>query len=305
VDHLRTKPGKRELIVASSGFLTGTLEDRNAKLIDRALRAGVVVSALDSKGLYSEAPPGSRPQDAPAARGGSPNNWFRFETTAVAPRLQALNEAMASLAESTGGVFYRNNNDLAAGFRELGSVPEVTYRISFRPDGVPPDGSYHKLKIKIAHLKGNYSLQAGPGYFAPSEKAETESLQAKIDREILVDDTIAGFPVGIAVQRREGALSVVVKVDISKLRFAQQGDRRMQRIAFTTALIDREGKIIAAKEGLMELSLTEATFKQLSATGVSAVLTLPASPGAYKLREVAEEAVDGKLACSTHAIEIK
>ena len=212
---------------------------------------------------------------------------------------------MADFAEATGGIFYHNNNDLIAGFRELGTPPEVTYRISFRPDGVVPDGSYHKLKIRITHAKGNYSLQARPGYFAPSEEAETQTLQAKIDREILADDTVTGFPVGIAVQRGNGTLSVVVKVDISKLRFAKQGDRQIQRIAFTTALIDAEGKIVAAKEGSMELALTEATYKRLSSTGVSAVLTLPASPGLYKLREVAEEAVDGKLACSTHAIEIK
>jgi hypothetical protein len=99
----------------------------------------------------------------------------------------------------------------------------------------------------------------------------------------------------IAVQRVAGSLSVVVNVDISKFRFAKQGDRQMQRIAFTTALIEAEGQIVAAEEGLMDLALTEATYKRLSSTGVNAVLTLPASPGAYKLREVADEAVGGKL----------
>jgi VWFA-related protein len=305
VERLANEPGKRELIVASSGFLTVTLQDQKDKVVNRALHAGVVISSLDSKGLYSEGPPGSRPQDAAGYKGGFPTEWFQFETIALPLRLQTLNEPMANLAEATGGVFYHNNNDLLAGFRELGNPPEVTYRISFRPDGVTPDGSYHKLKIIIIHAKGNYSLQARPGYFAPSEKAKTETLQGKIDREILAVDTVTGFPVGIAVRRGNGTLSVVVKVDISKLRFAKQGDRQMQRIAFTTALIDADGKIVAAKEGLMELALTEATYKRLSSTGVSAVLTLPASPGVYKLREVAEEAVDGKLACSTHSIEIK
>ena len=55
----------------------------------------------------------------------------------------------------------------------------------------------------------------------------------------------------------------------------------------------------------MDLALTDATYQRLSSKGVNAIITLPASPGLYKLRQVAEEAVDGKLACSTHSIEIK
>ena len=71
VDRLAAKPGKRELIVASSGFLTVTLQDQKDHVINRALRAGVVISALDSKGLYSEALAGSRPQDALDTKAGS------------------------------------------------------------------------------------------------------------------------------------------------------------------------------------------------------------------------------------------
>jgi hypothetical protein len=85
------------------------------------------------------------------------------------------------LPRTPGGGLYQNNNDLAAGFRRLGDPPEITYRISFRPDGVTPDGSYHKLKVKSAHAKRNFSMQASPRYVAPNEKEETESLQAKID----------------------------------------------------------------------------------------------------------------------------
>ena len=151
---------------------------------------------------------------------------------------------MANLTEATGGLFYHNNNDLAQGFRELGNPPEVTYRISFRPEGVAPDGSYHKL---IIHAKGNYVVQARPGYFAPNQ---TESLQAKIDREVLSDNTIDGFPMVLAVQRGAGTLSVVVRVDISRLRFQKQGDRQMQRIAFTTALIDAQGKSSPRRKAL-------------------------------------------------------
>lgn len=64
VSYLGKMPGSRVLIVASSGFLGATLEEQQA-IVDRALRNGVVINALDSKGLYSEAPPANRPAGRP------------------------------------------------------------------------------------------------------------------------------------------------------------------------------------------------------------------------------------------------
>ncbi len=308
VVHLGTMPGKRELLLASSGFLAMSQQDLKDKIIDRAIRAGVVINALDAKGLYSEAPAGLRPEDegfTQTVSGIAPviNQSIRFEATEAPLRLQVLNEPMGTLAEGTGGTFYHGNNDLNAGFRKLGGEPEVTYRISFRPDGAAPDGSFHKLKVSLINTK-NYSVQARPGYFAPNEKV-SESLQSKIDREILAEDTVAGFPVGIAIQRDKAGLLVQSSFDISKLRFVKKDDRLVQRIIFTTALVNAEGKIVAAQEGQIDLSLTEAAYKSLASSGVNAKIVLEVPPGVYKLRQVSADELDGKIACSTHVIEVK
>lgn len=305
VDRLGTMPGKRDLIMASSGFLTVSMQEQKDKIVDKALRAGVVISALDSKGLYSEETPGSRPEDPVGYATGSDRLrkanqvWTTEEITELPFHLDALNEPMENLAEGTGGVFYSNNNDLAAGFRKL-DEPEVSYRIGFRPEGVAADGSYHKLKITAK----KYPVHARPGYFAPAEPT-TESLQSRIDREILADDTVAGFPVGIALEHSKASVAVIASVDISRLRFEEKGGRRVQRIAFTTALIDAHGKIAAAKESFMDLSLTEATYKRLAASGLNAKISLQVPPGTYRLRQVSEEALDGKIACSSHMIAVK
>jgi VWFA-related protein len=308
VVRLGAMPGRRELLLASSGFLASKQDELKDKIIDRAIQAGVVINAMDSKGIFGEAPPGMRPEDAgftQTVSGKAPldNEWAKYQTIETPLRIQVLNEPMGTLAEGTGGIFYHNNNDLNAGFRKLGGEPGVTYRFSFRPDGVTPDGSYHSLKVGLVHSK-NYEVQARPGYFAPDEKAP-ESLQSKIDREIMAEDSKDEFPVRIAVQRLEAVLSVVVQVDISKMRFAKQGDRQVQHIVFTTALLDAQGRIATAKEGEMDLALTEATYKALLSSGVKAIIHLPVSAGSYKLRQVSAETLDGKLACSTQAIEVK
>jgi VWFA-related protein len=305
VDYLGTMHGKREMIIASSGFLAVSMQKEKNQVIERALHAGVVISALDSKAIFGEEPAGLRAEDpvgyccGPTAQRAAGAQQM-YQTIESPLRLETLNEPLANLAESTGGVFFHNNNDLAAGFRKLGKPPEVTYRLAFKPDGTAADGSYHKLKVTAR----KYAIQARPGYFAANEKA-AESLQSKIDREILAEDTETGFPVGIAFEREKTGISVIVSVDITNLRFATQGERHIQKIAFTTALIDADGKIAAAKEGVLDLSLSEATYQLLAAHGVNAKVTLQIPPGSYKLRQVSEEALDGKIACSTHVIQVK
>ena len=59
-DHLGKDARKPRLLLASSGFLAATLEQQRDQIINRALQAGVVINALDSKGLYGYLPPGVR-----------------------------------------------------------------------------------------------------------------------------------------------------------------------------------------------------------------------------------------------------
>jgi VWFA-related protein len=310
VEYLGKMPGTRVLLMASSGFFGETLEPQQDKIIGEAVHAGVVINALDAKGLYSEPLPNSRPGDPRAYKGGGSTTTLVHETMNLEDRLTVVNSAMADLARGTGGVFFHDNNDLNAGFHQLGLPPEVTYRMSFSPEGAIADGSYHKLKVKLIH-SGSYSVEARPGYFAPEKTAAaTENPQSKIDREVMASDTLTGVPAGLSIQvgkpsASQRTLAVIVHLDISKLAFSKQNDRKTQRITFVTALLDSQGKMVAAKEGRMDLALKEATYGQLVRAGVNAKLTFEMPPGVYSLREVVAEAVGGNLSSSTNSVDLR
>jgi VWFA-related protein len=311
VEYLGKMPGTRVLVMASSGFFGETLEAQQDTIINQAVHAGVVINALDAKGLYAEGMPGARPGDPQAYRGyGSAGTYhLMHETMQAGERLMVVNTAMADLAQGTGGVFFHNNNDLNAGFHQLGMPPEVTYRMSFSPEGVIADGSYHKLKVKLIH-SGTYAVETRPGYFAPEETAAAETPQSKLDREVTASDTLSGIPSGLSIQIGKPAasqrtLSVIVHLDISTMGFSAQNDRKTQRITFVTALLDSQGKMVAAKEGRMDLALKQATYDQLARTGVNAKLSFEIAPGVYNLREVIEEAVGSNMASSTHSVDLR
>jgi VWFA-related protein len=312
VDHLAEMPGNRVLLLASSGFLAETLEYEQNRIIDRALRSNVVINALDAKGLYGESVVLTPAQTQGLV--GLPLRTMIFEATRKGQELQTMISPIAYMAQSTGGLFFHESNDLTLGLQELGALPEVSYRVGFRPDDVA-DKRYHKLKVKLA-TGASYIVQARPGYFAATAtqtqaaKPQPTGPQEELDREVMATDTTADFPAGVTVepgQSKTGQplLWLLIHVDLKHLPFVRQNDRQGERITFFTGLLDADGKLVTGKEGRMDLDLTEATLTRLSQTGINAKISLEAPPGFYRLRAVVVEGVEGKMTASSQAVEIR
>lgn len=300
VDYMATMPGSRTLLLASGGFLTGTLESEQNRIITRALQGAVVINSLDAKGLYTtdavEMPPG-----------GDIQSIIRAQSLGTRPKEDG-NSAMAYLAQSTGGLFFHNSNDLDRGFRELGVLPEVTYVLGFTPPA-GPDGRYHKLTVR---LTGGirHSVQARPGYYAPKEEAAQPSPERKLDREVLASGTLNEIPAWITASagKLESGRPVVnasLHVDVRRLRFLDQPGVRAQRLTFIAALLDEQGNFVTAREGVLEMALKESTFARLSERGLTTTLQLEAPPGTYRLRGVIEEAREGRMTASSQTVEIR
>jgi hypothetical protein len=98
-------------------------------------------------------------------------------------------------------------------------------------------------------------------------------------------------------------VTLLIHVDLTQLKFAQQDGRHVQKLTFIGALLDSGGKMVAAKEGTMDLSLKDETLASLTAKGVNAGLSLTAPPGPYRVRVVVQDA-DGKLAAQNQTVEI-
>ena len=309
VEYLSRMPGSRTLLLASSGFLSGSLERDQDAIISEALHASVVINALDAKGLYSEAP--SRPLNEPLPMSELPVATFIFETASLGDRVQQANAAMANFAASTGGLFFHNNNDLDFGFRELGMIPEITYLLGFSPDAVLPDGKYHKLKVKLIAADYPY-VQARPGYVAPTkEEGEKPALESKLDQEAFANDDLTEAARRHADANAARATSgqpilwVLVKIDVKHLQFDRNKDRQDQKLTFVMALFDKQGNFVTGKQGEMNFALKRATLDHFAQTGLSAKIFLQAPPGSYRLRTVTQETTDGKMSASTIPVEIR
>jgi VWFA-related protein len=161
VREMGTLPGEHALILISSGFLTPTAEAMTLKsqIMDAAASASVTINALDARGLYSTEIDASQ-------QGVSSTIAMPTGADSAAHRSKAAGSenVMAELADSTGGTYFHNSNNLTGGLRRLISSPDYVYVLECPLPDVKQDGSYHRLNVKVAAK--NVTIQARAGYFA-------------------------------------------------------------------------------------------------------------------------------------------
>ena len=121
-------------------------------------------------------------------------------------------------------------------------------------------------------------------------------------------DVLKDIPIDVGEEtskpeKGEGVVTLMIHVDLTPLKFAQREGRHIQKLTFVGALLDKDGNIVAAKEGEMDLALKKETLAKLTASGVSAGLRLSAPPGRSLARVVVQDA-DGKMASQNGAVEI-
>jgi VWFA-related protein len=278
IKHLGQMAGRRVLVLASSGFLSLSLNQEMQKVIEVALRANVVINSLSTVG--------------------------------VTFGMQYLDAPLSSLAVGTGGRFIHDSNDLGGGFHTLSAVPNVSYVLGFSPVNLKVDGLEHSLKVKLA-APAHLSVSARPGYYAPSpELSPAEKRFRKLEQSVMAADDRAEIPVEFsatpeALASGERSLKILVHVDVRKLAFQDLSDRHVERLIFITALFDEKNQFLKGVEGVMDLRLKEPTLKQITAQGLDAKLSISAPAGSYRVRQVVQESVGGKLAAVNRTVEIR
>ncbi|HUK30057.1 MAG TPA: VWA domain-containing protein [Candidatus Acidoferrum sp.] len=303
-------PGRRTLVMASSGFfsMSDSVKKQQDKLIDSALQSGIRINTLDAKGLTADWIGGDPANGPPIVLIDGSMNAYADQL--ASDERDISDDSMMLLAEGTGGTFFHNDNDITGGVKQLAATPAVSYAIGFSPVDLKPNGSYHTLKVKLANGSRGYSIEARPGYFAPNKSSlAPEARLEQLHKEVMASDEMNGLNAmveakNVALATGEPAVKVTVHVDTRTLPFKKEEDRHKERLLFVTALFDDKNTFLTGVVGVMDMSLKDATLAALNASGTTESLTLQAPPGHYRLREVVQEVVNGRITASSTHIEV-
>jgi VWFA-related protein len=316
IRYIGKMPGHRTLIMASSGFfaLSNHVQHAQDKMIDRAIHAGIIINTMDAKGLTADfdpadmgGPDGEQLQAREMANEAALSAYASMSSTM---ENQVANDPLAAIAEGTGGKFFHDNNDMEHGLRELAEAPAASYVLGFSPESAKENGVYHDLKVKLPNHHGIH-IEARPGYFElTKQEAMPASRFQKLNKEVMASDTLTEIQTELTTQSGtlatgEPALKVVVHVPGHSLYFKKINKLLNERVIFITALFDMQNHFLAGSEAVMDMTLKDATFTQLSHDGVDAKSTLQAPPGTYRLRQVVQEVVGGRISTTTREVEIR
>ncbi|MGC1169236.1 MAG: VWA domain-containing protein [Candidatus Acidiferrales bacterium] len=299
-------PGQRSIVLISPGFLTSTYEYEVSQLIDKANHSNVFINTLDARGLYTVDPLGDITQDVPV-RANPATSALSLQYRLDEQRVQS--EVLSDLAYSTGGFYFRNNNDLDAGFRTTAAEPEVSYLLAIVPDNLKNDGKFHTLSVKLT-TKEKYTVQARRGFFAP-KRGQTPEEMAKQDIEdaLFSQEEQEGFPIQLHLQyykvdEMNAKLSVLAHVDLTKLHFEKAEGRNWDDLTIVAGLFDRNGNFISGEQKTLEMRLKDTTLEKLDQTGVTLKTNFDVKPGGYMVRLVVRDSKAAHLSARNGVVEI-
>ena len=201
---LQSVPGRVQVVLLSAGFdstvLMGVSQD------DQARRAELARAVED--GQYWKVSPEERYGNQIALFGVTQAleefrradaviqavdiGGLRTDTSVTAETSTGVSEAairqegLFLMANETGGELYRNYNDLGEAMGELLDRTSVTYVLTFQPDQIALDGSYHQLKVKVKGGPKGSQVMHRVGYYEPVPYSAAGGEQRRIRNASLI-----------------------------------------------------------------------------------------------------------------------
>jgi VWFA-related protein len=304
VRNMAAMPGQRTLILVSPGFYTPVENQQDrTQLLDRAIRANVIINTLNARGLYTlgqDASMRAVDQGAELTKG----QYARQSALAE-------EDILAELASGTGGNYFHNNNDLYAGFGRLTAEPEGYYLLGFQPQNLKLDGTFHAVRVALAAKNGEgWTVQARRGYYAPTKLEDTAELAKREIAEALFSrEELHEIPTDLHTQffkstAGTATVAVLAHLDLKHIKFRKAADRNTDTVTVVAALFDRNGNFVKGLTKTIDFRLKDATLENRLEQGITVRTSLEVNPGLYLVRLVVRDSEGQTMAAQNGSVEI-
>ena len=302
VRRMSDTPGQRSIVLVSPGFLI-TINYRfdESDLMDRAVRANVIISSLDARGLYTDPSLDASQGQYNRASANTKNTFARQEALAE-------EDVLGEIADATGGTFFHNNNDYKEGLQRTAAAPEYVYLLGFSPQNLKYDGAFHSLRV-VLKVK-DLSSQARRGYYAPKHAVnEAEQAKQEIHEAVFSREELQEFPVTLQTQffkptAETARVAILAHIDLKLLHFEKGEGRNRDTLTIVSALFDRNGNMIQGVQKTVEMKLKEDTFEARLAAGLAVKTSFDVQPGKYLLRLVVRDSEGQMMAARNGIVDI-
>jgi hypothetical protein len=310
--------GRKVVALFSGGFFLGSDRQPSRRdlevIADAAMRSGVVVYAVDARGLVATRAIGD------ASVGGgydittNPGERERIELRAM----EAGRDAMRALAADTGGLALFNRNDLDGALKQALEDSASYYRLGYEPQGSPRDGRFRRIEVRVPARSG-VRVRTASGYFARAAAAaaasgQTAATQEEYSARLLrtaLDSSfpLRGLPVDLAADfmgTKEGDVILVTAViDAARLEFRPTSEgRQAAALDLIGVVVDETGKQVGQFSDRVELTLSPEAKERALHNGLTYRKTLAVRPGLLQMRMAVREDRSGHLGSASRWVEV-
>ncbi len=313
-------PGRKSVILFSDGFKLletdangisegGRVLDFLKTLVDLATRSSVVFYTIDARGLQTT---GFTAADSISDT--SPDAMNRA-SSARRDQLLDTQAGLSFLAEETGGLAIKNNNDLSGGVRKI-LEDQSYYLIAYEPESDTFDEKrkFNKIEVKVSRKGANVRYRSGffnvPDKVAvktPVAMAPAMQLQMALTSPFGVSGIELRLNTLFGYDEKTGSfVRSLVHVNVKDLKFTDAGDGKQKAVFDVLAVsFGDNGQPVETISKSYTLTIPPETMKKLLDNGFVYHFTFPVKkPGAYQYRIAVRDSQGSKVGSASQFIEV-
>ena len=306
--------GRKTVVLFSEGLsITNGSINRWHHLQDDANRHNVAFYTFDAMGLRVQSQQAEmgrriRPQFGDEYSVGQSRDGMegRLETLLGGPT-----HGLAELANSTGGRYIDNTNDLTSAFRRVNEDRRYYYMLAYSSSNPALDNSYRAISVKI-HRPG-VTVRARPGYIATTavNVLTSRDYEAPALAALSLKPSPIAFPfrlraLSTPMPGQPGVVSLVAVVDASMLTYTEDAAaaRYSGQMTIVTQVKSKTGEVLTTRSEHYNLAgdlakLADAKTKQIL---YFAAPDLPA--GSHTVEWVVRDDEGGRTSVARSAVDV-
>jgi VWFA-related protein len=315
--------GRKLVFFISDGFY---LNDRNTgfadklrQITDAALRSGVVIYAIDARGLVGDT-------DASSNRADQVGKLSRINSGELAASQDALN----ALASDTGGRALFNSGRFDAAVRDALAETSNYYRLAWKPEAPEQKaGAFRRVEVSVVgrpeltvrlprgYMASLVKAQPAPGGAKSAAKPGGGDAAAKSDAKSVEADFRAAFAAAVAKTELPTVLSTTyvdvpgkgpvltssVEVSTDALDYGADG-RQPAAVDLVGVVWNDQGKPAGNFKTRLNVTPLPASAASGERPGVIYNQPTPLAPGLYQVKVAARDARGGQVGTAAQWIEI-
>lgn len=306
--YLRHFRASKALVLLSEGFVLGKrMRWRLDQVINRALRSRVLFHVVDIRGLYTVGFRASsdEPPVVPEFVAGR-----SIGRTLSALHLDQVYQShpLEKVTEETGGTYFRDSNDLAAGLKQTANARSHYYVLSYASPDQKDSGKFHRIRVEVS--RPGLELGYRRGYYAPREKLSPEDRKNEDIRIALAaPDDFDQIPLELTYESSQAEenrcrVSFFTHIKIYGMPFHRNRERRRNVVHLVVTLYDKNDEQAEVSEQTIRLNLSESSYRTMLQRGFIARTEVEVPAGQYTVKAVARESSQARMGSLQRVVRI-